>query len=83
MPEQPQWWVEKYEDPMDPFATVQWYVVQGNLVVAQCEIEAYARRIVTDHERHLAYEQALEAISGMADLQAAVRAAMHALEARD
>jgi hypothetical protein len=83
MPEQPPWRVEKYEDPMDPFATIQWYVMQGNVVIAQCEIEAYARRIVTDHERHLAYEQALEGISEMADLQAAIGAALRALESRD
>ena len=83
MAEHQEWRLETFSDEMDPFGTVQFYVMHGNLMIAQCEIEAHAVRIIAEHERHTAYEQVLERIAGMStashDLEAAIAAAMRAL----
>ena len=85
--EHPEWQIEKFEDEMDPFASIQWYVMQGNILIAQCEIEAHAVRIVLEHGRHVMYEQVLEHISAMTpdnhDLEAAIAAALRALNGTD
>jgi hypothetical protein len=87
MPDQPEWRVERYEDQDDPFISIQWYVMQGNVMIAHCEMEAYAQRILIEHQRHETYEQVLQHISSMSDdvhdLQAAVDAALRALEMPD
>jgi hypothetical protein len=78
-----EWRVEQYTDEMDPFANIQWYVTQGNIVIAQCEVESHAARIVAEHQRHVVYEQVLQHISAMTadnhDLEAAIAAALRAL----
>lgn len=87
MAEEHEWRLEKYSDELDPFASVHWFVMQGNLVIAQCEVEAHATRIIVEHERHVIYEQALEHITGMSsashDLEAAIAAALRALDTRE
>lgn len=86
MQEHPDWRVEQYTDETDPFANIQWYVTQGDIVIAQCEIESHAVRIVAEHQRHVVYERVLHHISSMTvdshDLEAAIEAALRALDHR-
>ena len=87
MPEHPEWRIERYQDEMDPFANIQWYVMQGNVVLATCEVEAHAESILVEHSRRVVYEQVLQHISGMTasshDLAAAIEAAFRALNRDD
>ena len=84
MQEHIDWRVEQFTDEMDPFANIQWYVMQGNVVIAQCEVESHAERIVAEHQRFGAYEQALQHITGMTrdthDIDAAIDAAHRGLQ---
>src|SRR5690606_25796200 len=65
MQEQPEWRIEKYSDEMDPFANIQWFVMQGNIVMAQCEVETHAETILAQYQRQKTYGQALQHISAM------------------
>ena len=83
MTEHYEWRLETYQEAMDPFGTTQFYVMQGNMMIAQCEVEAHAALIVSERERLLRYQRALEHIAGMTpendDLASAVTAATAAL----
>ena len=83
MVEYHEWRLETYQEAMDPFGTIQFYVMQGNVMIAQCEIEAHAALIISERERLLRYQQALEQIAGMSaashDLGSAVTMATEAL----
>jgi hypothetical protein len=84
MAEHIQWRVEEYRDD-DPFVSVQWYVIQGSIVIAQCEIGEHAERILLEHVQKLTYEQVLRQIAAMSggghSLDEAVGLAKRALEA--
>jgi hypothetical protein len=84
MSEYQEWRLETYTDEADPFATIQYYVMQGNMMIAQSEIRPNAAQIVAEHERLMHYRRALESIAKMTGgdgLDAAVRTALSALEA--
>jgi hypothetical protein len=59
------WRIEQYQDETDPFASLQWYVMRGNAVIATCEVEAHAMSILAEHQRHQAYALALARIAGL------------------
>ena len=84
MQEKPEWRIEQYSDEMDPFANIQWFVMQGNIVMAQCEVETHAETILAQYQRQKTYGQALQHISAMTsdshDLAAAIQAAKDALD---
>jgi len=83
MAEQPEWRLETYQDEMDPFSAIQYYVMHGKVLIAQCEILAHADMIIAQNQRVLRYERALEQIAAMSaaahDVDAAVASAQQAL----
>jgi hypothetical protein len=82
MAEHQAWHVEKYLDETDPFASASYFVMRGNVVIAQSEIEGHATQILELHTQHARYRAALEAIAGMAsgDIDAAIGEAKRALD---
>jgi hypothetical protein len=84
MPEEEQEWrVERYLDETDPFASLSWFVMRGNAVIAQCEVEAHAERILLEHQHYEVFARALTEIAALSHehgLAAAREAAQRALD---
>jgi hypothetical protein len=59
------WRIERYSDETDSFAGISWFVMQGNVVIAQCEVQAHAERILFEHKQYEAYAVALQRIAAM------------------
>jgi hypothetical protein len=78
-----EWRLEVYQDAEDPFGAIQFYVMQGAIMLAQCDVESHASLIVSERQRLRHFQQALERIAAMSpqshELQAAVLAATEAL----
>ena len=78
------WRIEKYSDESDSFAGISWFVMRGNVVIAQCEVEAHAERILFEHRQYEAYGAALERIAAMSanedGIETAQEAARRALD---
>lgn len=81
------WRIECYQDETDPFAALSWFIMRGNSVIAQCEVEAHAERILLEHRLFEAYTGVLTQIARMAsegrDIHAASEAARRALAQLD
>ena len=81
--EEQEWRIERYLDETDPFASLSWFVMRGNAVIAQCEVEAHARRILREHQQYEVYARALAVIARLTaqhDLQDARETARRALD---
>ena len=62
-----EWRIERYLDENDPFRNPVWYVLEGNLVIVESEIQDVAERIVRIYQEHRRYAQALREIAGSPD----------------
>jgi hypothetical protein len=82
--EQIAWRIERYSDETDVFAGISWFVMRGNVVIAQCEVQAHAERILFEHRQFELYARTLARIAGMSvsehRIEAALEAARRALE---
>jgi tRNA(Ser,Leu) C12 N-acetylase TAN1 len=81
------WRIERYSDETDAFAAIHWFVMRGNVVIAQCEVQAHAERILFEHQQYEVYARVLVHIAGMSatehDIEAALEAARRALDTKD
>lgn len=62
-----EWRIERYLDENDPFRNPVWYVLEGNLVIAESEIQEVAERILRIYQERNRYEQALREIASSDD----------------
>jgi hypothetical protein len=62
MSEREHWRLEMFLDEEDPFGTPVWYVLEGEILIAQSEMRTVAEKILRVHEEHRRFEFALRQI---------------------